>query len=511
VNNLEGLDRWARHYVIRCNIHQAQTNSGVVDFFAMLDDSGDTTRLDLSDNYLGRNGLRPLLDVISTWPACKTLSLRNTYLETRNVADIVRILGQHPGLQFLDLSHNPLYDTSGRYLLALVKKNRRIVQLNLEGTDIKESTLKKIANQVQKNLISQPVPEFVDLLDHLPPLPPSPTPFARRPALAPGVFELLTSMYCGEVDDNGGTPFSEERTRLLNAIATHGRLAVQLVTDLGFAAVGMLERLGYWLHGFDAIRQEVNRLMKEFAPLLDEDPILQDELGHLHDAINRCSSTEVTLYLWPMRSKCYSYRRLNPGITAAVDDSCLQLNATLLHRRDARQLTYMVDKIAYLDEEVTRVMVAWMTVDPVGPADAQLWDWSQLVQVFHEHFTEALHALEARAPILKELLPTLPVCVKDYILFLCFCDLNSAAPKDPRMTAPAAPSRPQLRGKKHDRLRYAADFLNVVQTRMGSPEEIAAFCEEWKEWLLIQNKDYIEASVEAVRDWSKQEQGDVGA
>ena len=139
-------------------------------------------------------------------------------------------------------------------------------------------------------------------------------------------------MYCGEVDDNGGTPFSEERTRLLNAIATHGRLAVQLVTDLGFAAVGMLERLGYWLHGFDAIRQEVNRLMKEFAPLLDEDPILQDELGHLHDAINRCSSTEVTLYLWPMRSKCYSYRRLNPGITAAVDDSCLQLNATLLHR-----------------------------------------------------------------------------------------------------------------------------------------------------------------------------------
>ena len=120
----------------------------------MLDDSGDTTRLDLSDNYLGRNGLRPLLDVISTWPACKTLSLRNTYLETRNVADIVRILGQHPGLQFLDLSHNPLYDTSGRYLLALVKKNRRIVQLNLEGTDIKESTLKKIANQVQKVLRS---------------------------------------------------------------------------------------------------------------------------------------------------------------------------------------------------------------------------------------------------------------------------------------------------------------------------------------------------------------------
>ena len=48
----------------------------------------------------------------------------------------------------------------------------------------------------------------------------------------------------------------------------------------------------------------------------------------------------------------------------------------------------MVDKIAYLDEEVTRVMVAWMTVDPVGPADAQLWDWSQLVQVSGQGLAE---------------------------------------------------------------------------------------------------------------------------
>ncbi len=46
------------------------------------------------------------------------------------------LLQGHPGLTSLDLSHNNIADRGGLALTALLNSNRRITQLNLEGTPL---------------------------------------------------------------------------------------------------------------------------------------------------------------------------------------------------------------------------------------------------------------------------------------------------------------------------------------------------------------------------------------
>mmetsp|Transcript_37845 Transcript_37845/g.67611 ORF Transcript_37845/g.67611 Transcript_37845/m.67611 type:complete len:548 (-) Transcript_37845:162-1805(-) len=502
--NLEGLDGWARMYAVRCNVHQTPPNSRILEFFMRLTQQPwdePITRLDLADNYLGKNGFMPLLEILAQWPDCKTLVLRNMYLDTRNVIDFCNVLGGHPTLAYVDMSKNPLYDTGGRHLLALVKKNRKIVELNLEGTEIKESYMGKINTQVRRNLIKQPIrlPIPKDIMDHLPELPLSPTPFARNPALAPNIHTLFSTIYCKEVDDHGGTPFSEQRRRMNAALGRHGKLAVQLLTDFGFPVVGALERLGHWIHGFDAIRKETQRLTKEFTPFINADPILRDEIEHLHAAIDRESTPEIIMYLWPLRAKCLSFRRSNQAVVAAVDGAVLQLKATLLKKREARLLTYIVDKITYLPNECAAHMAKWMTPEPVGPPGWNEWDWYLLVENFRVHYEESAIVTAARAPIMDELLPMLPICVKDYLLYLCLADLNPAAPADHHPKLQQA--QPPAKSATGHTMRYKADFLQVVVSRLSTAEGIDSFCDEWAYWVLVQSPEYIEASVEAVADW----------
>eukprot|EP01064_Diplonema_japonicum_P016121 TRINITY_DN24132_c0_g1_i1.p1 TRINITY_DN24132_c0_g1~~TRINITY_DN24132_c0_g1_i1.p1 ORF type:complete len:472 (+),score=110.09 TRINITY_DN24132_c0_g1_i1:44-1417(+) len=137
-------------YAASCKELSLKPNSEIVKIFT----EATTTvhSLDLSKNYIGAKGLMALLPLVRDNDKIQTVILGNNGINNAVMEKFCQVLRKHPSLTSVDLSDNPISHMSGRYLLNALQTNTSITTCTLEGTAIMESTLKKIALQVDRNV-----------------------------------------------------------------------------------------------------------------------------------------------------------------------------------------------------------------------------------------------------------------------------------------------------------------------------------------------------------------------
>eukprot|EP00756_Hemistasia_phaeocysticola_P065066 Hpha_TRINITY_DN8270_c0_g1::TRINITY_DN8270_c0_g1_i1::g.111782::m.111782/K04515/CAMK2; calcium/calmodulin-dependent protein kinase (CaM kinase) II len=134
-------------------INRGKKNSSLLDTLAATTES--LAEIDLTNNYLGPKGFDALVSVINKHESITTLKLRNSLIDTEQCIKLCKVL-QDPRsvsrINSIDLSLNPLTHPAGRALLAMLQARRRVTVINLEGTYISQTLVKKITDQAARNV-----------------------------------------------------------------------------------------------------------------------------------------------------------------------------------------------------------------------------------------------------------------------------------------------------------------------------------------------------------------------
>eukprot|EP01065_Artemidia_motanka_P034879 TRINITY_DN42870_c0_g1_i1.p1 TRINITY_DN42870_c0_g1~~TRINITY_DN42870_c0_g1_i1.p1 ORF type:complete len:1333 (+),score=509.17 TRINITY_DN42870_c0_g1_i1:56-4000(+) len=145
----EGID-YAAFYRRSCERRQCRVNSAVA---ARLEAASfrPLTLLDLAANYVGPKGVLPVIDLLERNPTVEALDLSRNGLDNSSVTALTQVLRSHLGLTELNLSHNAITQTAGKELFALVEANERICLLDLSGTEVYDSLVRRIQVGVNRN------------------------------------------------------------------------------------------------------------------------------------------------------------------------------------------------------------------------------------------------------------------------------------------------------------------------------------------------------------------------
>lgn len=118
-----------------CEQMHYKCNTGVFDMLPETYDSlKEVTALDLRRNCLGRNGIKPLLHVISECTNLEVLILADNYLSNDSVPPLCEALQRCRRLAYLDLSGNPISQPAGKLLCRFVDEMASLRRLRLSNT-----------------------------------------------------------------------------------------------------------------------------------------------------------------------------------------------------------------------------------------------------------------------------------------------------------------------------------------------------------------------------------------
>jgi len=146
--NSEEEEGSLRVYLDSCKRHGCRPNTAVLQ---MLPKEGSIKRLDLSLNFVGRIGLRPILDVISRAPQLQHVCLADNFLDNTAVSEVLSTLDGHKSLRSLDLSRNPISQAAGKLLASFVRNNANLVGVTLDDTLLSPSLKTGIMRKVERN------------------------------------------------------------------------------------------------------------------------------------------------------------------------------------------------------------------------------------------------------------------------------------------------------------------------------------------------------------------------
>eukprot|EP01064_Diplonema_japonicum_P024324 TRINITY_DN3486_c5_g1_i1.p1 TRINITY_DN3486_c5_g1~~TRINITY_DN3486_c5_g1_i1.p1 ORF type:complete len:850 (+),score=228.64 TRINITY_DN3486_c5_g1_i1:58-2607(+) len=130
-----------------CVDHNVKVNSLV----SSLPAGGDKLEvLDLTNTLVGANGVKPVIGLVQKCTDLHTLNLHGQRLTSEAAQEVVNALQAHPSLTALDLSDNhcPL---AGPSILELVKKNTKLITLNITDCAVRPMFQKLIDLQLAKN------------------------------------------------------------------------------------------------------------------------------------------------------------------------------------------------------------------------------------------------------------------------------------------------------------------------------------------------------------------------
>jgi hypothetical protein len=115
----------------------------------------EVTCLDFQSNFLGMTGMGVLLQCLTQCPRLEELSFENNYLKPEMVPPLVKAVRRMVSLTSLNLANNNnLGFSAAKLLLQMVKTNKRIVDLDLDGTGIVPATKDLIYKHLAENASS---------------------------------------------------------------------------------------------------------------------------------------------------------------------------------------------------------------------------------------------------------------------------------------------------------------------------------------------------------------------
>eukprot|EP00742_Colponemidia_sp_Colp-10_P019058 GILJ01022079.1.p1 GENE.GILJ01022079.1~~GILJ01022079.1.p1 ORF type:complete len:457 (-),score=66.13 GILJ01022079.1:268-1608(-) len=171
-------------YLSGCQTKKLKANSRLVELLTST--MTVITSIDLSNNYLGPNGLKALSEALCSSSSVTTLNLTNVLLDDAQLESLVQFFAQEQcKLRTLNVDMNNLTHTGGRILLALARRQPHLTTITATRNHIKESILEHIQHVCSSNMerqVEQTEPQFI-------PKPPPPREESRPQLLVP---QLLT-------------------------------------------------------------------------------------------------------------------------------------------------------------------------------------------------------------------------------------------------------------------------------------------------------------------------------
>eukprot|EP00755_Sulcionema_specki_P006569 Sspe_Gene.35807::Locus_17339_Transcript_1_1_Confidence_1.000_Length_1122::g.35807::m.35807 len=139
-------------YERSCDSNACRRNTSLM---ALLPDSPSAsatlTSLDLSLNFVGRLGLRPVISVIKCAPMLRHLSVADNFLDNSAISEVLSAIDGLPNLTSLDISRNPVSQSGGKHLNSILRNNASIGEVQLEGTLINPALKAAILRKAAEN------------------------------------------------------------------------------------------------------------------------------------------------------------------------------------------------------------------------------------------------------------------------------------------------------------------------------------------------------------------------
>ena len=138
-------------YKAMCADAKIKANSAVVKQLADIDDPATVTNLDFEGNMVGTKGAVVLAKLArKSLPKLEYVSFSGNNVGSPATEEIYKAFVDHPAIARVDLSSNDVR-LGGPALVELVKKNKKIVELNVQGTFLRPLFERLIAINVQNN------------------------------------------------------------------------------------------------------------------------------------------------------------------------------------------------------------------------------------------------------------------------------------------------------------------------------------------------------------------------
>lgn len=142
-------------YMYYCRRWECRPNSAFSQFlekeYAKNDNQRILVKVDVSNNYLGRKGIIPVLDLVKNTKTVKFLDVSCNRLEHEQLEHLCYCLAKHPSIETVYLCNNLLHDGSLPLLLELLEMNPSIVEVDISGNSFCPSSFERIEEFTRKN------------------------------------------------------------------------------------------------------------------------------------------------------------------------------------------------------------------------------------------------------------------------------------------------------------------------------------------------------------------------
>eukprot|EP01065_Artemidia_motanka_P032876 TRINITY_DN39858_c0_g1_i1.p1 TRINITY_DN39858_c0_g1~~TRINITY_DN39858_c0_g1_i1.p1 ORF type:complete len:378 (+),score=91.84 TRINITY_DN39858_c0_g1_i1:103-1134(+) len=142
-------------YTALCKEMKCRVNSNLAAALPSGADNFSIEVLDLSTNMVGPKGIVPIIQVAKLSPTLRKVDLRDNYLDNPAVRAVTLALLDHPAVESIDFSRNPISWSAGMSILELVTHNNMITHVGVDGTFLKERVIETISERTAQNLAIQ--------------------------------------------------------------------------------------------------------------------------------------------------------------------------------------------------------------------------------------------------------------------------------------------------------------------------------------------------------------------
>lgn len=138
-------------YVANCLGSHVKPNSGVVKLLSTIHNDRDVEELSLRGNYIGDQGIQPLISIFMRLYRLKSLDLADNGIKNGGVHVLTQALARHPSLTSLNIGHNNVSRAAGKDVLGLLGVCPKLRHVDITGTDIDKALSERILARAQLN------------------------------------------------------------------------------------------------------------------------------------------------------------------------------------------------------------------------------------------------------------------------------------------------------------------------------------------------------------------------